>query len=81
MSTIEEIEQYIESLRDDNGYTIEGKAESLLFDVLDVIEEMKSRLSEAEDLLSEAHDLMDDVHCYDTDTYRAITKYFDGDDE
>lgn len=40
-----------------------------------------SRLSEAENLLSEAHDIMDDVHLYDTDLYRAISRYFYGEDD
>jgi len=42
MSAVEEIRNYIESLRDDNGYTIDGKAESLLFDALDIIEAVES---------------------------------------
>ncbi|UGO46179.1 hypothetical protein PQE74_gp096 [Bacillus phage vB_BanS_Chewbecca] len=82
MSTIEDIRKYIEGMKDDNGiYHIHGEAESLLVDALEHLEVKIDRLSEAESLLSEAHDLMDDVHCYDTDTYRAITKYFYGDDE
>jgi len=38
-------------------------------------------LSTATNLLSEAHDIMDDVHLYETDLYREISKYFDGEDE
>lgn len=45
------------------------------------IESLTERLNEAESLLSEAHDLLDDVHCYETETYEAISKYFNGDDE
>lgn len=45
------------------------------------IEVKSQRLSEATDLLSEAHDLLDDVHCYETDTYEAISKFLNGDDE
>lgn len=44
------------------------------------VERLQQRLSLAEDLLSEAHDLLDDVHCYETETYEAITQYFDGGD-
>jgi len=44
-------------------------------------EALSSRLSDAEGLLTEAHDLMDDVHCYETDVYKAISKYFNGDEE
>lgn len=39
------------------------------------------RLAEAEDLLTEAHDLLDDVHCYESQVYRDISKYFNGDEE
>lgn len=48
--------------------------------VLNQLAYKEERLSQAEDLLSEAHELMDDVHCYNTETYHAISKYFNGDD-
>lgn len=44
------------------------------------IEALEERLTEAESLLGEAHDILDDVHCYETETYRSISKYF-GEDE
>jgi len=42
---------------------------------------LRSQLSEAEGLLTEAHDLMDNVHCYETDVYKSISVYFNGDEE
>lgn len=42
---------------------------------------LREKLSEAESLLSEAHNLLDDIHGYDTDTYRAISKYFNGEED
>jgi hypothetical protein len=44
------------------------------------IEQLTERISEADNLLSEAHDLLDNVHCYDTETYKTISRYFYGDD-
>jgi DNA polymerase III epsilon subunit-like protein len=42
---------------------------------------LEEKLSEAESLMSEAHSLLDNVHCYDSDIYREISKYFNGDEE
>ncbi|KQL18807.1 hypothetical protein [Cytobacillus solani] len=44
------------------------------------IERLERQLSQANGLLSEAHDLLDDVHCYETETYEAISRYFNGGD-
>lgn len=45
------------------------------------IERLQAEISEADSLLSDAHDLMGNVHCYDTDEYRAISRYFNGGDD
>lgn len=44
-------------------------------------EELEVRLSEAEGLLSDAKSLMNNAHLYDTDTYREIGKFLNGEDE
>lgn len=46
--------------------------------VINLIKQAK-KLDECENLLSEAHDLMCDVHCYDTEIYKEISSYFEGD--
>ena len=45
------------------------------------IERLIEELSEAESLLSEAHDVMDDVHLSDTELFREISKYFNGEED
>ena len=55
--------------------------DNLVLAMFHKIEELSGKLSEAESLLSEAHDLLDDVHCYDTETYEAISRYFNGGDD
>ena len=55
--------------------------DNFVLSLVDEPERVKERLSDAEGLLSEAHDILDDVHCYDTETYRDISKYFNGEDE
>jgi len=45
------------------------------------VEALKAQLSDVETLLYEAHDMLDNVHCYDTDLYREISKYFNGEDD
>lgn len=57
-----------------------GKLE-LLYELLRKIEEQSEMLSEAENLLSNAYSLLGNVHCYDTETYRDISRYFNGDEE
>lgn len=52
-----------------------------LLSLMERIEDLENKLSEAEGLLSEAHDMLDDVHCYNTDLYREISVYFNGDKE
>lgn len=54
--------------------------DNLVFSMFCEIERLTERLSKANDLLSEAHDLLDDVHCYETETYEAISRYFNGGD-
>jgi archaellum component FlaC len=49
--------------------------------VTNKLKDTKNDLSTATGLLSEAHDLMDDVHCYDTELYREISRYFNGDEQ
>ena len=44
------------------------------------IDRLQAKLNVVESLLSDAQGVMDDVHCYDTDTYHAISRYFDGED-
>jgi hypothetical protein len=45
------------------------------------VDEMREELSEARGLLYEARDLMSNVHCYDTDIYREIGKFLNGEEE
>ncbi|WP_176519042.1 hypothetical protein [Priestia megaterium] len=45
------------------------------------LEQVLERLNEAESLLQDARSLMDNTHCYDTDEYRAITKFLEGEEE
>ncbi|MDF1510704.1 hypothetical protein PZE06_21445 [Robertmurraya sp. DFI.2.37] len=55
--------------------------DNLVLAMFHKIEELSEKLSQAEDLLSEAHDLLDDVHCYETETFEAISRYFNGCDD
>ncbi|UUV46536.1 hypothetical protein [Bacillus phage vB_BanS-Thrax3] len=56
-------------------------AEHILLELGIDVKELRSRLSDAECLLYDAQSLMSDVHCYDTETYRDISRYFNGDED
>lgn len=45
------------------------------------VDELEERLSEAESLLYDARCLLNNIHGYDTETYRNICNYLDGEDE
>lgn len=49
--------------------------------LIDGISDRTVRLTDADRLLTDAHDLLDNVHCYDTETYRNISKYFNGEED
>lgn len=56
-------------------------AEHILSELGINVKQLQSRLDEAEGLLSDAEDLLDNIHGYDTDTYRDIQAFLNGDDE
>ncbi|MGG3890255.1 hypothetical protein [Metabacillus fastidiosus] len=76
MNSIEKLQMWLEG-----KYVSPQEFKDSLQIVLNHFAYKEEKLSQAEDLLSEAHDLMDDVHCYDTETYHAISRYFNGDEE
>jgi hypothetical protein len=55
--------------------------DNFVLSLVDELERTKRELSESNSLLSDAHNLLDDIHGYDNDVYRAISKYFYGEDE
>lgn len=55
--------------------------DNFVLSLVDELERVKGRLSEADNLISEAHDLLDDIHGYDTETYRDMSKYLYGEEE
>lgn len=66
-----------------NGNVVlnEKVTEKLAVVIKQVTADVADELSEARSLLYDAQSLLDDIHGYDTNTYREISRFLDGEEE
>lgn len=52
--------------------------DNLVLSLIDELERVNNKLSEARNLLYDANDLLDDTNGYDTEVYRKIEEFLNG---